>query len=294
MQWQDGALAFRHWVNPDNPEQGIRILGVLQRIALAYCLAAILVYYLRTKWVAIVSVLILVGYWLVCLAWGGTDPYSLEGWFGTALDKYVLGAAHLYKGEGVPFDPEGLASTAPAVVQVLFGYLAGYYIRAKGQLDWLWPKLKTVSDPLCRMLAGLFVIGFLLYVCGLFWGLSFPINKKIWTSSFVLYTSGLAFLVVGVMIWYVEVLEIRNGVTRFFDVFGKNPLFIYVISQMLPTTLALIRFNDTSPLWWFYTEVCAKIPGRPEIGSFVYSLVYLALMWGIAYWLDRKKIYIRV
>ncbi len=294
VQWQEGSLVFRHWVNPDNPEQGIRILGVLQRIALAYFFAAILAYYFRPKPLVLLSVLMLIGYWLLCLVFGGADPYSLEGWFGTSIDRQVLGLAHIYKGEGVPFEPEGLMGTLPSVVQVVFGYLAGQYIRAQGAVDWLWPKLKPVSDPIYQMLAGLFTVAFIVYVAGMFWDLSFPINKKIWTSSFVLYTVGLALLMTGVLIWYIEILGKRNWLTRFFEVFGKNPLFIYIVSFALPGALRLIRFNDTTPLAWFYTEVCAKVPGPPEVGSLCFSLIFLAFCWGICYLLDRKGIYIRV
>lgn len=302
--WEGDSLSFRHWVDPDDPEHGVRIFGVLQRIAVAYCFAAIMVYYLREKGVIVVSGVILLGYWLLCLWFGGGDPYSLAKWFGTAVDMEVLGVAHLYRGEGVPFDPEGLMSTLPAIVQVVVGYLTGCYIRAQGLVDWLWPRLKATADPRYKMLAGLFVVATLLAVLGLFWGLEFPINKKIWTSSYVLYTSGLALLTIGVMIWFMEVMGVRNWLTRFFDVFGKNPLFIFVLSGALPRLMGLIRIpvgGDSAgdplyatPLSWFYTEVCAKVPGPPEVGSLCYALVFLVVCWTICYVLDRKNVYIKV
>lgn len=304
VRWEGEALVFKHWVNTDDPERGIRIFGVLQRIALAYCFASIVIYYLKEKWIIAVSAILLLGYWLLCVVFGGSDPYSLEGWFGTAVDKDVLGVAHLYRGEGVPFDPEGLMSTLPAIVQVVVGYLTGRYIRAQGQVDWLWPRLKASVEPIYKMLAGLFVVAALLSLLGLFWGLEFPINKKIWTSSYVLYTSGLALFTIGVMIWFIEVLGTKNWLTRFFDVFGKNPLFIFVLSGVLPRLLGLIRIpmgvddsggtRYTTPLRWFYTEVCAQVPGPPEVGSFCYALAFLAVCWGICYVLDKKKIYIKV
>ncbi|WP_353128220.1 acyltransferase family protein [Parapedobacter pyrenivorans] len=304
VQWQGDALVFKHWVNPDDPERGIRIFGVLQRIALAYCFASIMVYYLKEKSVIAVSAVLLLVYWLLCVVFGGNDPYSLAGWFGTDVDKRVLGVAHLYKGEGVPFDPEGLMSTLPAIVQVVLGYLTGKYIRLQGRVEWLWPKLEVSGESIYKMLAGLFVTAVLLSLLGLFWGLGFPINKKIWTSSYVLYTSGLALFAIGSMIWFIEVLGVRNWLTRFFDVFGKNPLFIFVLSGALPRLLGLIRIpvgiNDageqryTTPLHWFYTNVCAHIPGPSEVGSFCYALAFLAVCWGICYVLDKKKIYIKV
>src|SRR5690606_9239052 len=135
VQWDGDTLVFKQWVNPDNPERGIRILGVQQRIALDYCFASIIVYYLKEKTVIVVSALLLLLYWLLCATLGGQDPYSLRGWFGNAVDRGVLGVAHMYRGEGVPFEPEGIMSTLPSIVQVVFGYLTGRYIREKGAVS---------------------------------------------------------------------------------------------------------------------------------------------------------------
>ncbi|WP_099372728.1 acyltransferase family protein [Sphingobacterium sp. 1.A.5] len=304
MQWSDGALQFREWVSSTDPDKGVRILGVLQRIAIAYFFASILAYYFKPRTLIYISAAILLGYWGLC-AWLGTgDPYSLEGWFGTAIDKQILGVAHMYKGEGVPFDPEGLMSAMPAVIQVVFGYLAGVFIKKHGSVEWLWTKVPASHEPHFKLLSGMFVTGFILLVLAWTWSLGFPINKKIWTSSYVLYTTGLGILTIGTMIWYIEVQGVKNWLTKFFDVFGKNPLFIFVLSGLLPKTLGLIRIPNgvnelgeekfTTPLSWFYQNVCAKLPGPPELGSFAYSLCFLAFMWAICYWLDQRKIYIKV
>lgn len=328
MQWRGEELVFRHWVDPENSDRGVRIFGVLQRIAVAYFFASILVYYFKGKKLIWASVGILTLYWILCYTFGVPgDPYSLSGWFGTAIDERILGVAHLYKGEGVPFDPEGIMSAMPSVIQVVFGYLAGNYIRSAGVVDWIWGRLnqagKLAKDSLAnssisqdhttatskkqntvRMLSGFLIIGILAALIGLAWGLVLPINKKIWTSSYVFYTTGLAMLTIGVMIWYIEVLGVKNWFTRFFDVFGKNPLFIFVLSGLLPKTLALIRWQVgtnadgnpiyTTPLRWFYTEVCAQVPGPPEFGSFAYALFFLALCWAIAFLMDKNRIYIKV
>lgn len=304
VQWSDGALQFREWVSSTDPDKGVRILGVLQRIAIAYFFASILAYYFKPRTLIYISAAILLGYWGLC-AWLGTgDPYSLEGWFGTAIDKQILGVAHMYKGEGVPFDPEGLMSAMPAVIQVVFGYLAGVFIKKQGSVEWLWTKVPASNEPHFKLLSGMFVTGFILLVLAWTWSLGFPINKKIWTSSYVLYTTGLGILTIGTMIWYIEVQGVKNWLTKFFDVFGKNPLFIFVLSGLLPKTLGLIRIPNgvnelgeekfTTPLSWFYQNVCAKLPGPPELGSFAYSLCFLAFMWAICYWLDQRKIYIKV
>src|SRR5690606_19513158 len=143
IQWGSDGLHFREWVSATDPTKGVRILGVLQRIAIAYFFASILVYYFKPKKLMVISGIILLGYWALC-AWLGTaDPYSLAGWFGTAVDKQILGVAHMYKGEGVPFDPEGFVSALPAIVQVVFGYLVGVFIKNQGQVDWLWKKVPS-------------------------------------------------------------------------------------------------------------------------------------------------------
>ncbi|WP_270089474.1 acyltransferase family protein [Sphingobacterium sp. SYP-B4668] len=305
VQWSGDMLAFKQWAYADDPMRGVRILGVLQRIALAYCFASIIAYYFKERAIIWISAAILLVYWGICAYLGAPqDPYSLQGWFGTAYDVQILGTAHIYKGEGVPFDPEGLMSTLPAVIQVVLGYLAGTYIKKQGQVDWLWKKVPLSQEPHFKLLSGLFVTGFILLVLAWTWSLGFPINKKIWTSSYVLYTTGLGMMTIGGMIWYIEVQGVKNKLTKFFDVFGKNPLFIFVLSGILPRLVGLIRIpngvNDggeplyTNAFSWFYQHVCAKVPGPPEVGSFVYSLCFLALMWGICYVLDKRKIYIKV
>ncbi|NQD71575.1 DUF5009 domain-containing protein [Sphingobacterium shayense] len=304
INWAGDTLQIKEWVNTEDSEKGIRILGVLQRIAIAYFFASILAYYNTPKNLIYISAFLLLVYWGLTFFLGSYDPYTLEGWFGTSIDKKILGTAHMYKGEGVPFEPEGLASSLPAIIQVVFGYLAGIFIQQKGDVAWLWTRIPKTQEPHFKLLSGLFVTGFILVIISWIWSLGFPINKKIWTSSYVLYTTGLGIMTIGTMIWYIEVQGIKNKVTLFFDVFGKNPLFIFVLSGLLPRFLAIFRIPNginedgsekhTTALAWFYSNVCAKLPGPPEMGSFIYALCFLALMWAICYWLDKKKIYIKV
>lgn len=136
------------------------------------------------------------------------------------------------------------------------------------------------------------------------WSLGFPINKKIWTSSYVLYTVGLGILTIGTMIWYIEVQGVRNWVTKFFDVFGKNPLFIYVLSAVLIRFVGLFRIPNgvnadgiqqyTTAFSWYYNNVCSALPGPPELGSLFYAITYMLLMWSVGYVLDKKGIYVKV
>jgi predicted acyltransferase len=284
VKWSDNQLVYKTWEN-------IRILGVLQRIALCYFFASVIVYYGKSKISLFIGMMILVTYWILNILLGAPgNPYSLSGYFGNSIDQLILGVSHIYKGEGVPFDPEGLTSTLPAIVQVILGFLVGEYIQLKGKSF--------------EMLAQILLTGVVLVLAGYIWDFSFPINKKIWTSSYVLYTSGLAMITLGMFIYLLEFKEAKGKWSQFFDVFGKNPLFIFVLSGFLPRVLALLRWTDhindngekvyTSALPWFYENVCKNINNDLRVGSFVYALCFIAFMFSLAYLLDKKKIYIKV
>ncbi len=284
VKWSDNHLIFKVWEN-------VRILGVLQRIALCYFFASVIVYYGKSRMALFIGMMILVLYWVLNIVLGAPGhPYSLSGYFGNAIDQSILGVTHIYKGEGVPFDPEGLVSMFPAIVQVILGFLVGEYIQAKGKNF--------------EMLAQVLLTGVVLVLAGWVWDFSFPINKKIWTSSYVLYTTGLAMITLGMFIYLLEFKEAKGKWSHFFDVFGKNPLFIFVLSGFLPRVLALLRWVDhtdekgepvfTSALPWFYEHICKNINSDLRIGSFLYALSFIACMFALAYILDKKKIYIKV
>jgi predicted acyltransferase len=132
----------------------------------------------------------------------------------------------------------------------------------------------------------------------------FPINKKIWTSSYTIYTTGLAIFSLSILIFLIEFRAIKGNWSRFFDVFGKNPLFIFVLSGFLPRVLGLFRWetgmdingkiNYSSPLSWFYEHLCKPIAVDERIGSLVFALTTVFFYWLIGYLLDKKKIYIKV
>jgi len=284
IKWDHDELVPKLW-------QNVRIMGVLQRIALAYLLAALFIYFTKTRGAFVVAGIILLLYWALCIVLGNpADPFSSEGWFGTNWDLQILGATHMYKMKGVPFDPEGLASTLPAVAQVIFGYLTGHYIREKG----------TNHEMLSRVL----VIGFVLMGTGYGWDMVFPVNKKIWTSSYVLYTSGLAMILLGICMYQLDWKNYQPRWSKFFTVFGKNPLFIFVLSGFLPRVSALFRFVDhiepdgkkvyTSFFPWLYEHIFKPISADLRTGSLCYALAMIAFYWLIVYLLDKKKIYIRV
>jgi predicted acyltransferase len=284
VKWSDGALVLKQW-------EQIRILGVLQRIALCYFFASVIIYYGKSTWALYIGAVILLLYWLLTTLLGAPGhPYSLSGYFGNAIDQSILGITHIYKGEGVPFDPEGLTSTLPAIVQVIFGFLVGEYIQNKGKNF--------------EMLSQLLLTGVVLVLAGYIWDFSFPINKKIWTSSYVVYTSGLAMITLSVFIYLIEFKNATGKWSYFFEVFGKNPLFIFVLSGFLPRVLALLRWEDhvnkmgekvyTSSLPWFYEHVCKNIHSDLRVGSLLYALCFIAFMAILAYILDKRKIYIKV
>ena len=123
------------------------------------------------------------------------------------------------------------------------------------------------------MVAGLFVAGTAFLLAGFCWDTVFPINKKIWTSSYVVYTTGLAMITIATMIYMIEFKNIKGGLARFFDVFGKNALFVFALSAFLPKGLSLIRLGDGVNPWnWLYKKVLVHIPGPKENGSLAYAL----------------------
>jgi len=280
----DDGFVFKQWayINDEGNLRGVRILGVLARIALCYFFGAIIIYYLKPKGSLYVGILLLLVYWGLCYLFGNpADPYSMTGWFGNDVDKAILGEAHMYRGEGILFDPEGIMSTIPAMVNVIFGYLAGNYIQQKGKNY--------------EMLAGLFVAGVGMLIIGYCWDLVFPINKKIWTSSYTVYTSGLALLTIATMIYLIEFKNKKGVLSKFFDVFGKNALFVFALSAFLPKGLALIKFSDGSNPWnWIYKNGFSKLSSDPRFGSFLFALCVILFMWLICWWMDKKKIYIKV
>ncbi|HMR83885.1 MAG TPA: DUF5009 domain-containing protein [Niabella sp.] len=287
VRWNENSLELIGWVNQHNSERGVRIFGVLQRIAICYFFASVIVYYLKPKAAYFTALLLLLLYWIICMLGNPADPYSIEGWIGTGIDKAILHIPHMYKGEGVPFDPEGILSTLPAIVEVIFGYFVGTYIKNSA----------SASEPnaIYKTLTGLFVAGVALLIAGFCWDMVFPINKKIWTSSFTVYTVGLAIITLSTMIYFIEVKGYKGFPTRFFEVFGKNPLFIFALSAFLPKTATLFKSEDGTTFWNFlYQKIFIHIPGDPKTGSLVYALCIILFMWAICWWLDKKKIYIKV
>jgi predicted acyltransferase len=261
------------------PLSETRILGVLQRIALCYFFASVILHFTSKKFAFWLSGVILVSYWAILYFFGDANaPYSLAGFVGNEVDIFLFGEKHLYHGEGVAFDPEGLLSTLPSIVNVIAGFLVGDYIRTRSS------SYETIAK---MMMAGAVLI-----LLALTWHMTFPINKKIWTSSFVLLTVGLDLFILSLLIYLIEMVK-KQRWTGFFLVFGRNPLFIYLLSEVLLISLYLIPMGDKSLQRWLYRDFFGSF-ASPINASLLFALFFMMLNWSVGYILDKKKIYIKV
>jgi predicted acyltransferase len=263
-----GAIVFA-------PISHTRIFGVLQRIALGYGIAALIIHFWKLRGAVIFSAIALLGYWAILYSFG---DYTLEGNSSLKLDLFLLGENHLYHGEGIAFDPEGILSTLPSIVSVLAGYLAGKFIQEKGF------EFETIAK--------MMMVGALLLFTALCWNVVFPINKKLWTSSFVLYTIGLDLFVLALLIYVIDISKIQRG-TYFFEVFGKNTLFIYLLSEVGVILLYFFKVGDRSVYEWLFLAAFYPIAGG-YMGSLLFAISWMLICWCFGYWLDKKKIYVKV
>ncbi|MFH1851213.1 MAG: heparan-alpha-glucosaminide N-acetyltransferase domain-containing protein [Candidatus Neomarinimicrobiota bacterium] len=267
----------------------LRIMGVLQRIALAYGAASLLVLWLDWKRQIYVGAGILVFYWLAMWI-GGTspEPFSLLNNFANKIDLAILGDGHVYHGyrdaldQRVAFDPEGLFSTLPAIVTAMLGYQIGTIIQsAKNQKD----NLKL-----------LLMVGAALVAAGWLWGLFFPINKPIWSSSYVLFTGGLATLFLTLCIWLIDIRGWKKPAWPFV-IFGTNSIFVFAASGLWAKTIGRLEYTldheTVSGYSYLYKTIFVPMAGELN-GSLLFALSHILAWWLMLYWLDRKKIYIKI
>ena len=257
----------------------VRLLGVLQRIALSYLGAALLLYWggIRLGWIFSIASLLL--YWPILYFFGTAgDPYSLEGNAALNLDLAIIGERRMYMGEGIPFDPEGILSTLTSIVNVIGGYLTGRFIQKNGN-----------SVPAIRMLL---VMGILCIGLSYAWDMVFPINKKIWTSPYVLLTVGWDLVVLSVLVFVVEINRISSW-TYFFQAFGRNPLILYVCSGIVIALISFIPVGDSNLQDVIYAKGFTSWL-EPKNASFLFAIAYMLLIWSIGFLMDKNKIYIKV
>ena len=259
-----------------------RIPGVLQRIGLAYAGGALLVLYCPGAIRIAASAVILLGYWFLLWSFGGSDPYALESNIVRRVDIAMMGESHLWNGMGIPFDPEGLLSTLPAMVSVVAGFEAARVLR-------------RATGPNQSMLS-LILVGAIAVGLALLWSEWLPINKALWTSTYVLYTSGICWLTLAVVVLMVDRMQLRS-IARPFQIYGTNPLFIYILSILEARTLWLIKVSDgsggeTSLYTWLYTQLLGFT--SPINASLIFALSHVILFWLLSWVLYKKGIVIKL
>lgn len=252
-----------------------RVFGVLQRIGIAYGIAGFVIYYLKPKQIVYLSIALLLSYALILGFYGNWDMANNPV---RNLDLWLVGERHMYVDSGVKFDPEGLLSTLPSIVNILAGFLAGKYIQTH---------VKKSYEGLAKMM----LVGFALLVVAFMWNYQMPINKKMWTSSYVLLTVGLDLLILGAIIYYYDFSKKTTG-SFFFQVLGKNPLAIYLLSELLIVVLYMVQINKIGVYAWIYENIFSKVGAY--FGSFLIAVSYMLLCWSVGYWMDKRKIYVRI
>jgi predicted acyltransferase len=260
----------------------IRIPGVLQRIALAFMVTAVLFLYTKLNTQVIVCAALLLGYWALqtLVPAPGVQPGVLEPGvdLGGYVDRAVFGEAHLWS-QSRTWDPEGLLSTLPAVATCLTGVFAGLWLRS-GR-----PPLEKTN--------GLFVAGWAALVIGLIWNPLFPINKSLWTSSYVLFTSGLACIFLALCYWLADIRGWRAW-GKPFQVFGVNAIAAFFLSGLGARMLNLVKVGDGVALkTWLFDNIFLGI-ASPINASLLFALSYVTLWLGIMWLLYRRRIFIKV
>jgi predicted acyltransferase len=264
----------------------IRIPGVLQRIGLAFLLATPAVLWLGRRGLATAAAATLLGYWALMM-WvpvPGHGAGVLEPGrdLGSYVDRAVFGTAHLWR-QAETWDPEGLLSTIPAVGTVLLGVLAGGWLRS--------------ARPVARTAAGLAAAGAAAAVVGWVWGLWFPINKNLWTSSYALFTAGLGALSLAACFWVVDIRGHRRWAHPF-HLFGVNAIAAFFLSSLMARILVLIRWTDQAGATvtlkgWIYGTLFEPL-ASPRNASLLFALAYVGVWLVVMAWMDRRKIHLKV
>lgn len=251
------------------PFAHLRLTGVLPRIAICYCIVSFLALYVNHRTLGWVATLLLGGYTLLlCLGNGyAADESNLLA----IIDRQLLGAEHLYHKS--PIDPEGLISTLSAVAHTLIGFLCG--------------KLMMQEEALEKKTLRLYIVGFLLMAVGFLLIEALPLNKRIWSPTFVLVTCGLAAMLQATLTYFID-MRGKKDWCRFFEIFGVNPLFLYVLSEVVAIALGAAGIKPI-----IYDGIHTLI-SNPYLASAIYALAFAAVMGGCGYVLYKKKIYIKL
>lgn len=274
----------RLWQAVTNFEH-LRILGVLQRLALVSFFGALIILLVRTRFIPWLIGIILAAYWLLIAL---TNSYEMtESSLIAIIDRAILGINHMYYdtnalGERIPFDPEGILSTLPCIAHVLLGFWAG--------------KLMSETKDITEKIQKLFVFGTIIMFAGFLIDYGFGINKKIWSVSFVLTTCGLASLLLALLVWIID-QKGRHRWAVFFESFGVNPMFIFVAGGVLSILISNIGFvynqEFISLKSYFFGHVLQPVLGDYP-ASLVFALIFLSVCWLIGNALYKRKIFIKL
>ena len=283
--WQNWVYYIEH----------LRIFGVLQRIALCYLVGALLALWLnKPKKIILAGIVLMALHTVILIIFAGEEgAFALNGSISGAIDVAIFGEAHVYKGYGIPFDPEGLLGVLSGSATVLFGYLIGGIIRGGKE------KINMVAD--------IYTIGLISLGIGVVMSIFIPINKPLWTPSYVLYAGGWSVLMLALFIYFIDI----KGKERIFFPFkalGLNPLFAFVMAGVFSKLLGRImrwsstvvledgttREVTTSAASWLYRNGCVSIFGSNEWASLMYALCYVAIFTAMAIFLYKKRIIIKL
>jgi predicted acyltransferase len=283
---------------------GLRIPGVLQRIGICYLVASILFLYVRPRTRALVAAALLIGYWLLMrfvpvpgFGVPGRDMPFLhpDANLGAYLDRRFL--IHLWGTNTrlyeITRDPEGLLSTLPAIATALLGVFTGEWLRSTSSSQDRTPQNRTPENKAL----GLLIFGVIGLVLGHVWGIWFPINKKLWTSSFVLFTAGFALVCLALCYWATDIKRWRGAWTKPFLIFGRNAITAYTIAWLF--AVALDAFNTRvngrmmNAQEYIFQRFFAPL-GSPSFASLLFSLAFVLLCLLPIWLLDRKKIFLKI
>lgn len=269
--------------------ESVRLPGVLQRIGIVYFIASLL--YLKTtqRTQLIVTIGLLVGYWILMtvVPAPGFEITNLEKGtnLATWVDSFLLDG-HMWQSTKI-WDPEGVLSTIPSIATGIIGLLIGQLLNNSSLI-----KTQRATQML--------LIGIVLIVLGQIWNLVFPINKSLWTSSYVLYTAGLATVTLSILYYCIDIANYKSG-TKLFLIWGVNPMIVFFLSQIIPQALSIILLtkpeNSTQQinLWdYFYSYGVLPFFTNPMTASLVFALIYVGLWSIILAYFYKNKMYFKV
>lgn len=267
--------------------ESIRVMGVLQRLGLVFFITVLIVLFFanRGRWIWMGGILL--GYWamLMLVPYGDNFEFQGELTFGNNLvawvDHSVFAAKNLYYSQAIPFafDPEGLLSTIPAVAGCLAGVFCGQLLTDKQQT--LLKKCQTM-----------FVVGLVLLLTGELWGLLFPINKALWTSSYVLMSTGWALVVLASLVWLLDIKKWSSWSAPFV-VFGTNAILFYMLTAVIARILLMIPVGDFNLHHWLYNDVFQPLFGNYN-GSLMFAISFMCISYLMMYWFYKRNIFWKV